>query len=96
MFWKKKVEKPVLLKEYIEKTVNGDTILGWLKMPQGTEFTNWLANLQYTLTVGILEKPTLTNEELQFRKGELNALKILRAKIIEIRSAKPNDEQTEE
>lgn len=96
MFWKKKVEKTVLLKEYIEKTINGDSILGWFKMGQAQEFINWLSNLQYTLTVGILEKPALTNEDLAFRKGELNALKTLRAKIIEIRSAKPNDEQTEE
>jgi len=95
MFWKKKTVKPVL-KEYIEKTINGDAILGWLKMPQGIEFTNWLANLENTLKVGIFEKPTFTNDDLQFRKGEVNALKILRAKIIEIRSAKPETDETEE
>ena len=96
MFWKKKIVKPTLLKAYVEKSINGNEILAFLKSSSAIEFVKWLENLEYTLKAGIFEKPAFTNEDLQFRKGEVNALKILRLKINEIRNAKPEPEETEE
>jgi hypothetical protein len=96
MFWKKKPEKMITLKKYIEKSINGESFLGWIKSGAAQEFLNWLENLEYTLTVNVLNRATLSNDDLQFRRGEISTLKALRLKITEYRTAKPEPEETEE
>jgi hypothetical protein len=95
MFWKKKVEKTLEYK-LLEKEINGGNLAMFLKGAGGQDFVNWLDNLINALKVGALEKPTLTIEELNFRKGEIFSLKNLSAMVKEIRFVKPESDETEE
>ena len=97
MFWKKKIEKPKDFEyKYVEKELNGANLAAMLKGSGGQELVNWLDNLINALKVGALEKPTLTMEELNFRKGEIFSLKNLVAMVKEIRFVKPESDETEE
>ena len=96
MFWKKKPEEKELLEMYVDKKVFAEEILGWLKMPQAENLLNWLENLEYALKMGTFDKEDITEKALTLRRGEIRALKILRAKISDIRNVKPETDETEE
>lgn len=81
--------------KFVENAINGSDLAGWLKMSGGVELVKWIENLENALKYGLLDKPTVTNEELQYRKGEVNALKKLGSLIKDIRLVKEETEKEE-
>ena len=89
--------KKPLEKKYIDKPLDGNILLEYLKMGSCQELIDWLENLSNALIMGTFNKTVpFTKEQLTFRQGEVSALQTLIAKIKEYRSAKPIDEKTEE
>jgi hypothetical protein len=92
MFWKKKVEKIYMAPQH---TINGSLLAGWLKMEECKEFLKWLDNLELALKVGVFNS-NVTKEELDVRRGEVNAILKMKALVNDIRNAKPQSDETEE
>ena len=94
MFWKKQVVKKEDFGEELD--VNNLDLSSWLRGAGGNQLLNWFENLKRNRILCLLDKTDLTNAELEFRKGEISALKMVGALIKEIRLVKEEVEETEE
>lgn len=94
MFWKKQVAKKEDM-DNAELPV-AEHLAGWLKTPGGDSVVKWLDELKKVRLLCLLDKTDLTNDELQFRKGEISALKMIASMIKEIRLVKDKVDEPEE
>jgi len=93
MFWKK--QKIVKEDFEIAELPNSAVLISLLRSTSGEHLIKWLEELRVKRLLCLLDKVGLTNEELQFRHGEVSSIKMLVSLIKDLRQVKEEVDEKE-